>query len=164
MDRSNVVVAAELAPPLLRTRVMRSGRPMHKQFLIRGAGTYYFRVDRNGSLCTKVHGLFIDRIDQPQTYDPKYPHPPATKDYTADPGVKGSAARLWAALDAAVGRQGYAAIAHRARSAAYIAAASAGTDLDTLANWRWQMPLWLADDHAQFDAWVKTIPPPAKDK
>ena len=158
LDREHAV-AAELAPPLARTRVSRFWRPLHKQFLTRGAGTYYVRVDRNGSVGTKVNGVFIDRLDGPADYDPKYPHPSAGKDYTTDPGVKGAAARLWAALDAAVGRQGYADLAGRARNAAYYAAAAAGVDADTLARWRYQMPLWLADDHQQFDQYAKSIPP-----
>ena len=158
------LVAAELAPSAARTRASHFWRPVYKTFLVRGAGRYAFKIDHNGSPCTKANALFIDRLDQPRAYAPTYPHPPAAKDYTADPGVKGSAARLWAALDSAVGRQGYAGLADRARTAAYIAAAAGGVDVDTLANWRWQMPLWLGDDRAQFDAWVKTISRPAKGK
>ncbi len=158
------VAAAELAPTLARSRLPRYWRPVFKQFLVRGAGTYWFKVDRNASEATKTQGIYVDRLDRRLPCDPAYPRPPAARDYTADPGVKGSAARLWSALDAAVGRQGYAGIAGRARSAAYLAAASAGVDADTLAAWRWQLPLWLADDRSQFDAWAKAIPRPAKAK
>jgi hypothetical protein len=152
------LVAAELAPPLVRTRVSQFWWPVYKQFLTRGAGTYWFKVDRNGSSGTKTCGVFVDRLDGPVDFDPAYPRPPAAKDYTGDAGVRGAAARLWAALDAAVGRQGYAALATRARTTAYLAAAASGVDPDTLANWRWRLPLWLADDHQQFDRYAKSIP------
>jgi len=142
----------------VRTRVSEFWWPVYKQFLTRGAGTYWFKVDRNDSTCTKTCAVFIDRLDGPVEFDPAYPHPPAAKDYTKEVGVRGAAARLWAALDAAVGRQGYAALAMRARTTAYLAGAAGGVDPDTLANWRWRLPLWLADDHAQFDRYVKSIP------
>jgi hypothetical protein len=157
LDRARTV-AAELSPPSARTRVPALWRPVHKQYLIRGAGTWYFRVDRNASVATKVAGAFIDPLDHPGDHDAAYPHPPAPSktDYTTDPGPAGAAARLWAALDGAVGRQGYADLARRARNLAYGAGAAAGVDPDTLARWRYQMPLWLADDHPQFDQFVKT--------
>ena len=148
----------ELTPASARTRVTHCELGVYKRFLTRGAGTYWFRIGRNNSPGTKVQGVFVDRLDQPLAFNPPDSHPPAAKDYTSDPGVLGEAARLWSALDSAVGKAGYANLVARDRTAAYRAAAASGADEATLTRWRWQLPTWNDADTKRFAGYLNTLP------
>jgi hypothetical protein len=156
----SATIEAELAPALVRTRVAEHYCGVWKSFLIRGAGTYWVKIGRNHGYCTKIQGVFIDRLDEPISTEPNYPKLPPATDYLNAGGLREAAARLQAALDAAVGHEGYAAIEQPARTAAYRAAVAAGIDADTLANWRWKMSAWEAPEKQQFNTFIKTLPPP----
>jgi hypothetical protein len=148
-------IAAELAPTLMQSRISSFHGGVYKRLLIRGAGTYWIKIDRNHSPCAKVSALLIERLDQPghtgkPWYAPAFRATPGA-DLTEDPGLKGAAARLWAAVDAASDKQGYSELADRARIIAYRAANSDGADDDTLSAWRQKLLIWTDADRDRFN-------------
>ena len=147
---------AELAPVLARGRVQQYATGVYKRFLTRGAGTFWFKIMRNHSDTDAVEGVFVDRLDAPE-FGMGPMRPPAGTDDLKAADLRGDAARLWAALDAAVGRAGYADLQAPARIAAYRAAVAAGTDPNTLARWRWQLPAWAIEDHAGFTRYADNL-------
>jgi hypothetical protein len=147
-------IPVELSPTLARARVPDYWCGVYKRFLVRGAGTYWIKIGRNHSFGTKVQGVFVDRLDVPGAPDPNMPAPPPAPADQVMSGPAAAASNLWTALDGAVGKEGYANLAMRARVLAYRAAAANGADPNTLANWRWQLPMWTADDHAQMKQFV----------
>jgi hypothetical protein len=98
----------------------------------------------------------VDRLDGPAAAvtdcGPPWPKPPAAPSLSDANAVVQSAAQLWAALDGAVGRSGYAAVNVGYRTLAYQAAAANGAPADLLANWRWKLGAWTTADRDQFDA------------
>jgi hypothetical protein len=149
-------VDAELAPILSRSYVPRYWYGVYKQFLVRGQGSYWIKIGRNHAVPCKVNGAFVDRLDGPAAAvtdcGPPWPKPPAAPSLSDANAVVQSAAQLWAALDGAVGRSGYAAVNVGYRTLAYQAAAANGAPADLLANWRWKLGAWTTADRDQFDA------------
>ncbi|HUB27241.1 MAG TPA: hypothetical protein VL992_17585 [Tepidisphaeraceae bacterium] len=148
-------IGAELSPTIARLRVPDNWEGVYKRMLMRGPATYWIKIARNHSCTTKIQAVFADD-DTPPSADlgiPQLPHvdvPIAPSDIVTN-SLGGAAIRLWTALDAATGKQGYAECAARMRIAAYRAAAAAGADQKLLESWRWQMPIWLGVDHYQLD-------------
>lgn len=153
---SSETIEAELAPILCRSYVPRYWYGVYKQLLIRGGGTYWIKIVRNYSAPCKIQGVFVDRLDAPSpaatNYSAPWPAPPAIPDVASANGTVQAAAKLWTSLDAAVGRDGYAAMDIPYRTLAYQAAAANGADADLLTNWRWQLAAWTKQDRERFNA------------
>ena len=157
---------AELAAAIARSRVPQFVEPVFKRFLIRGAGRYWIKIGRNHSFVTKLQGIFVDDEGQPSDA-PKdtvqidglpaidLPHPP--DDALQAPGVVGAAARLWADLDAAPAKDGYAAACWPMRLAAYRSALAGGADPALLTYWRWRLGIWTADDRQKMDDIINAV-------
>jgi hypothetical protein len=157
--RPSETIEAELATILCRSYVPRFWYGVYKQFLVRGAGTYWIKVVRNYANACKINGVFIDRMDVPPVAVtdsgspwPTPPTPPSMPN--ANPTLH-AAQQLWSALDAAVGREGYAAVDIPYRTLAYQTAAANQADPALLANWRWKLGSWNQSDRAQFNSIYK---------
>jgi hypothetical protein len=154
---------AEVAPILGRSYVSYHWFGVYKQFLVRGGGEYWIKIGRNYAAPCKFNGAFIDRLDQPAAVifegGIAWPAPVKVPDLSnGDPTVQ-AAVKLWAALDHAVGKAGYAAINAGARTLAYRAAAGESAAPELLANWRFAMHAWTQADRDQFAAYMKQVKP-----
>ncbi|HLL90559.1 MAG TPA: hypothetical protein VK324_14760, partial [Tepidisphaeraceae bacterium] len=158
--------AAERLPAIARTRATDFHGPFYAQFALT-EGRYWLIVRRDGGYCTKAMGVFFDRLGGPA--DPHIadvpppmlhhvdirPAPPAEADLTA----VGRPRAVWAALDAAWERAAAdpAAVASLARIempyrvlAYRAAAATLGERADeSLARWRYKLPLWTSPDRSK---------------
>jgi hypothetical protein len=147
-------IDAELAPVAARAYTPRYWCGVYKQFLVRGAGSYWIKIDRNHSFGAKVQGVFIDRLDVPTTFADNrfpWPKPPLMPSDQVTAALTAAALTLDRAIDAAVARDGYSAIATRARTMAYRAALSEKADPVILANLRWKLNAWTSEDRDSFD-------------
>jgi hypothetical protein len=146
-------IEAELAQTVARAYTPRYWCGVYKQFLVRGAGTYWIKIDRNHSSGAKVQGVFIDRFDSPITVSDQqfpWPKPPLMPSDQVTGALTAAALTLDRAIDAAVARDGYCALATRARTLAYRAALSDKADPAILANLRWKLNAWTSDDRQSF--------------
>lgn len=146
--------------PLARARVRDFYGGVYKQFAVRGPGAFIFRIRSNHSFVTKVQGVFIDPL--PLT-EPKnvagiaYAPPPLPARPLI---VKGGGMdlllvrELWEKYDVAYGKTAAVPLQWPARLWAYRAAVAEKAPPDLLANWRWQLGIWTAEDRAAFAAAV----------
>ena len=148
--------AAEAAPTLARARVRNFWGGVYEQFAVKSPGVYCIKISRNGSFNTILSGVFIDKVAGPQTVEDGealafmngvHYDPPAVG-AVPKTAAASAAMALWKSLD------GYEDV--QAQEAdqvlAYRALASSGASPALLANWRWKLGLWTADDRAGFDA------------
>jgi hypothetical protein len=161
----SAAIDAEVSDTLARLRLPPFWNGCYKRILVRGPQTVWIKIGRNYSEVTKLQGIFVDGegatavaedanpIRLNGLSDLKVPH--SDGDPTQLPDLTGAAAKLWSALDASAGSEGYAAYCHPFRIAAYRAAASSNaTDPKLLENWRWRLGLWNDQDRQQIDALI----------
>ncbi|HSI34571.1 MAG TPA: hypothetical protein VK986_13355 [Tepidisphaeraceae bacterium] len=153
--------AANFAAPLARTRVVGFYNGVYKQFVVAGPAKYYVKINRNYSMCTKLSGVFFDRVagaappNEPGGVPIMGEHqvkPPALPpDLAAAPNVAlRTAAELTAALDGAWASPAAISLQRPGRMAAIRLAASEGGAPNVVTNWRFALPLMLAEDRPDF--------------
>lgn len=54
--------AEDAAPALAQARVTEFYSGVYKQFLVQGPGTFHLKIGRCYSFCTKLQGIFLDRV------------------------------------------------------------------------------------------------------
>jgi len=151
--------AAYDSPTLARVRVRDFNEGVFKQFIIRGSGQFWFKVDRNGSECTKASAIMVDELtpgsSPPNPAWPAQYQPPSIAESANNTSPTVAKARqLWSALDAAYDRLGGVAAQRPMRILAYRAALAAGADPDLLSNWRRTLGLWTDQEKKDFDSAV----------
>jgi hypothetical protein len=149
-------------PTLARGRVQDFLGGEYQCFVVTGPAQYHLKINRNYSFNTMCEGVFVDRLTGPgfapadNSWLPYMEHvwykppvvPPA--DVKADPPDLLGARDLWTALDNAITNKQGVEMQNECRLLAYRAALSENAPEPLLANWRWRMPLWTADDRAEF--------------
>ena len=69
------VANSQAQPPLASTRVSNFYDGVYTQFLVQGPGAFDFKIGRDYSACTKLQGVFCDRLTG--TVPPDAPKPPS---------------------------------------------------------------------------------------
>ncbi len=180
--------AEDAAPTLASARVAAFYDGVYKQFLVQGPATYHLKIGRCYSFCTKLQGIFLDKIPGSLTATVPMPliaSPPPPTGLTlpnitwrshetrpafpmarrscrhgqADDDPITAARALWSALDSALGSEGGSAVQTRDRVLAYRAALAAQASPALLANWRWSLCLWTAADRAEFNRVMPHLTP-----
>ncbi len=190
------IETARDSAPLARARVHDFWGPVYKQFMVRGPGHFYVKVDKGNSLNTILQSVMVDslsgggptrsdlsqilkengmqNLDVPQARVPAFNvyrladmgdvtyNPPAINSLQLVqtlPDVE-AARQLWLALDNAVGRESPVinseAFQSIGRMLAYRAVAATNPTGNSvtavlLANWKWRLKLWSAEDRQQFE-------------
>ncbi len=154
---------AQALPPLAHARIHDFWNGFYTSFIIRGPSKYYVRVGKNGSKNTLVAGVLIDKMIGPVSpfdrlpipfmgiiyYDPpnlEAKHQPASAN---NPSML-AARSLWAALGAAQTSIGDANVITPYRTFALRTAQASGGSDPLLKNWRWNLNVWVGDDHETF--------------
>jgi sugar lactone lactonase YvrE len=65
IDYHQTYDTVSIMPATAETRVENLWPGVYENFVVTGPGTYYVKIDKNGSLNTIVQGVFIDRLDKP---------------------------------------------------------------------------------------------------
>jgi hypothetical protein len=158
--------AMEKTPALARARVNRYWGGVYENFLVNGRGTYWIKIDRNHSFCTKVQGIFIDRLGGPATDKPRE-DPAAARmglvdiSIPAAPAANGASAVELAArdlcerLDDSWDKAGIEKVAYPYRLAAFRAATENKSSPALLTAWRWPLHLWMDSDREDFKTRVE---------
>ncbi len=154
---------AENLPPLAHARTRDFWNPLYQSFLVRGPSKYYLRVAKNNSLNVILSGVFIDKVAAPPTWGDKLPmafmgiihfDPPdltnTSLPASANTPPMVAAQALWSALDAAQTDLGDSALLVPYRMLALRAAQASGGSAPLLANWRWNLDIWVDDDRQTF--------------
>ncbi len=172
-DESGEVI--QKSEPIARARVTDFLGGVYKQFIVCGPARYIVRIGRNRSVCTKLQGVFLDRLSgEPPDDRKKLPGfenfaygPPTLQDaqmLQKDPLIA-AAAELWTKLDDAFDEPAATGLQLPLRIWTYRAAVSANAPEELLAPWRWQMGLWTPADRVEFKkamahAFAEFSPPP----
>jgi sugar lactone lactonase YvrE len=159
---SNVLGEWEKQPTLARARVQNFWSGEYQCFIVTGPAEYALKIGRNYSFNTMCQGVFVDRLIGPgfaPTDDSWLPYmehvwykPPDVPPVNAKgepPGLL-AARELWTAVDDAITMRQGVELLTEFRLQAYRAGLSEHAPEALLANWRWKMPLWTADDRTEF--------------
>jgi sugar lactone lactonase YvrE len=149
-------------PTLARSRVEDFFGGEYQTFIVTGPADYNLKIGRNYSFNTMCEGAFVDRLIGPgfpaadNSWLPYMEHvwyePPPVPALNAsnEPADLLEARDLWNALDNAItSRQGVERL-NEYRLLAYRTALSEKAPEALLFNWRWQMPIWTAEDRTDF--------------
>lgn len=154
--------AVQKSTPLARARVTDFRGGVYKQFVVAGPGRYYVRVGRNHSFCTKLQGVFIDRISDEAAerkplpgFDTAEYLPASLDDKSAsairDDALLSAANGLWDLLGKSFDKAGVAGLQFPLRVMAYRAVVAGHAPEGLLATWRWQMAIWTQEDRDAYD-------------
>ena len=152
----------ENQPTLARGRVQNFCGGEYQSFIVTGPAQYQLKIGRNYSHNTMCEGVFVDRLVGPgfpptdNSWLPYMEHvwykPPVVP--PANPKVEQpellGARDLWAALDDGITTRQGVEMQNEFRLLAYRTASSEQAPEPLLANWRWKMPLWTAEDRTEF--------------
>ena len=159
---TNVPAEWENQPTLARSRVQKFWGGEYQCFIVTGPAQYHLRIGRNYSFNTMCEGVFVDRLMGPgfppadDSWLPWMEHvwykPPAVPpvDAKGEPPDLLGARDLWTALDDAITMKQGVEMQNEYRLLAYRAALTEHAPEPLLANWRWKMPWWTADDRTNF--------------
>jgi hypothetical protein len=152
----------EKEPSLARCRVEYFWGGEYQCFIVTGPAQYALKIGRNYSFNTMCQGVFVDCLIGPgfaptdDSWLPymehvwyKAPDVPPVGAKGEPPGLLG-ARDLWTALDDAITMRQGVEMLNEFRLQAYRAGLSEHAPEPLLANWRWKMPLWTADDRTEF--------------
>jgi len=166
------MAAAMALKPLARARILNFQNGMYKSFVVRGPGKYYVRVRRNGSFCTLLAGVFVDKMAGPKVrgdndpipsmmnvrYEPPDPDaPPLTSNVPLPPppvltptqiSTLSAARMLWNGLDSEAAITSPLALPDRLL--AYRASLVSGASDRLQENWRWRLHFWTEGDRLWF--------------
>jgi hypothetical protein len=146
------------SPPLARGRVAQVWSGLYKQFAVTGPGSYTVLVDRNFSYNTMVSGIFIDKLAGPPLEADDWPlatfayvpyGPPRMPKTAATPALKALTESWTKNSPTAVGSEPRLAD-YRTSILLYRAGVEVSASANLLANWRWQLSLWAAEDRTEF--------------
>jgi hypothetical protein len=154
--------------PLARTRVTDFWGGVYKQFLIRGPASYVVRIGRDRSFVTKLQGVFLDPVYQPDNlgtlpgFDTAtYTMPDEPDNYQPTP-LTNAAVNLWSQLDDALALRGAIFAQIPFRIWCYRAAIAGQAPAEILERWRWQIGIWTPEDRKKFDDAMKAAHDAAK--
>jgi hypothetical protein len=148
--------------PLMKSRVSEFWGGVHKQFIVKGPGRYFVKIDRNYSFNTILSSISIDRLEGkpafheqygiPRLCEIKYEPPELPKSYETNEGRQ--IGLLWNTLDRKYGVIGGMERQRKYRMAAFHAANDYG-DIDdklnqTIKSIKWKLNIW---DEEQSKEW-----------
>ena len=147
--------------PLARARVTDFAGGVYKEFIVAGPARFVVRVGRDRSFCTKLQGVFIDRLLPEGVAENRKELPgfdsidfgPDTDDKPASnaDAILTSASTLWDLLDKSFDKRALTGLQLPLRIAAYRAAVADKAPETILTGWRWQMGVWTQEDRDAFD-------------
>ena len=151
---------ADTVPDLAHARMGDFWNGSYAQFWVQGPGSYRVKIGRGHSHGVVLSALLLDQIRGSQPNDRPMPSMGGVRYVTetipspaGDENEALKAARdLWAAAETNTPKSGAIESAWMARLLALRAAASNGATPALLANWRWKLAIWNAEDKRQFDA------------
>lgn len=143
----------DAAPPIAQARVRDFWGGVYQLFAVQGPGDFVFKIVRQGSHAVTLQGVFLDSEDA--KFAANY-QPPTPETATGD------AVNLWNTAGMLRDKSEGAAWQYPARLFAYRALIQDNDKPNLQANWRWQIPLWTAEDHATFAQDMARLYPPLK--
>ena len=176
---ANVPPDWEKQPTLAHGRMQYFWGGGYQCFVVTGPAHYCVKIGRNYSFNTMCQGVFVDRLFGPSfpTADNSWlpwmehvmyqaPAVPPVDAKGEAPGLL-AARDLWAALDDTVTNRQNIEVLTEFRLEAFRTAFLEHAPEPLLANWRWKMPLWTANDRTEFwetvqKAYIGRKKPPPK--
>jgi len=166
------VMAESLAwttTPLAKSRIRDFWGGVHKQFVVRGPGYYFVKIDRNYSFNTILSSVSVDRLHGKPTYQEKsefgipmlcqvpYDPPPFPTSYES--GLGRQIVLLWNTSESNLDKVGSVELQRKSRLAAFQAATGYGTDdkaIQQLAeSLKWRLNQWDATQREEYRAVMK---------
>jgi len=153
--------AADAAPTLAQARVRSFWGGVYEQFAVKSPGDYYLKVCRNYSHNTILSAILIDKLageqsvtdSEPLAYMNQVRYDPASPEVKKNNNRPVAAAiALWSALDGSYNLAGATNLQLPYRLLSYRAVQAAGGQQSLLANWRWHLQMWNAEDRKEFTA------------